>query len=109
MARFDLHLNSSYSDGSDDIKVLLEKVSNAGIEIFALTDHDTVAGCNEMKQIVPSNILFIPSVELTCHSAYRITWELCFHFFIHIDCNHLSAAVHSHCVVVPAVIAIAIS
>lgn len=68
MARFDLHLHSSYSDGSDDIKLLLEKIVNAGIEIFALTDHDTVAGCEEMKNIVPSNISFFPGVELTCHS-----------------------------------------
>lgn len=68
MARFDLHLHSSYSDGSDKIGLLLEKVINTGVEIFALTDHDTVAGCEEMKKIVPPNISFIPGVELTCHS-----------------------------------------
>ncbi len=68
MARFDLHLHSSYSDGSDDIRTLLEKIINAGIEIFALTDHDTVAGCEEMKNIISADILFIPGVELTCHS-----------------------------------------
>lgn len=68
MSRFDLHLHSNYSDGSDDIKALLEKVLNAEIEIFALTDHDTVAGCEEMKNNVPVGIVFIPGVELTCHS-----------------------------------------
>ena len=68
MAKFDLHLHSNYSDGSDDIKTLLEKISETGIKIFALTDHDTVAGCDEMKNIVPTGTLFIPSVELTCHS-----------------------------------------
>lgn len=68
MAKFDLHLHSSYSDGSDDIKTLFEKICDAGIKIFALTDHDTVAGCEEMKNTVPTDILFLPSVELTCHS-----------------------------------------
>lgn len=68
MAKFDLHLHSSYSDGSDNIKDLLNNIISSGIKIFALTDHDTVAGCEEMKNIVPTDILFLPSVELTCHS-----------------------------------------
>lgn len=66
MAKFDLHMHSTYSDGSDNIKTLLDKVLNAGIKIFALTDHDTVAGCKEMKKLVPKGIDFIEGTELTC-------------------------------------------
>lgn len=68
MAKFDLHLHSDYSDGSDEIRTLLDNVINAGIKIFALTDHDTVAGCEEMENLAPQSIKFIPGVELTCHS-----------------------------------------
>lgn len=68
MSKFDLHLHSNYSDGSDDINSLLEKVINSGIKIFALTDHDTVAGCNELANTTPAGIKFIPGVELTCCS-----------------------------------------
>lgn len=64
MHKVDLHLHSSYSDGSDSIKELAEKIKLAGITQFALTDHDTTAGCKEMAEIMPEG--FIPAVELTC-------------------------------------------
>lgn len=66
MIKADLHIHSNCSDGSDSIKTLFKNIQNAGIRIFALTDHDTVEGCTEMAKIVPSDIKFIPSVELTC-------------------------------------------
>lgn len=65
MAKFDLHLHSNNSDGSDTPQELLQKVLDANIEIFALTDHDTVAGISTMRNIVPSNVKFIPGIELT--------------------------------------------
>ena len=68
MAKFDLHLHSNNSDGSDTPQELLQKVLDANIEIFALTDHDTVAGISPMKSIVPSNVKFIPGIELTSKS-----------------------------------------
>ena len=68
MAKFDLHLHSNYSDGSDSVFELFQNIKKSGIEIFALTDHDTVAGCKEMENLVISAIKFIPGVELTCHS-----------------------------------------
>ena len=65
MARFDLHLHSNNSDGSDTPQELMQKVIDANIEIFALTDHDTVAGISAMKSLTPSNVKFIPGIELT--------------------------------------------
>ena len=65
MAKFDLHLHSNNSDGSDTPQELLQKVLDANIEIFALTDHDTVAGISTMRNIVPPNVKFIPGIELT--------------------------------------------
>lgn len=62
----DLHLHTNCSDGSDTPQELVKNITKAGIEIFALTDHDTVDGCLEIEQYVPSKIRFIPSVELTC-------------------------------------------
>ena len=73
MSKADLHIHSCYSDGSDTIPELAEKIKNAGIGIFALTDHDTIAGCKEMEQIIDKSIKFIPSVELTC----KADWVKC--------------------------------
>ena len=65
----DLHVHSSYSDGSDGIPELVEQLERAGVDIFALTDHDTIAGCVEMQELIPPQIKFIPSVELTCRAG----------------------------------------
>lgn len=66
MAKVDLHIHSSYSDGSDSVKELIKKVLDSGIKVFALTDHDTIAGCSEALKYSNENLQVIPSVELTC-------------------------------------------
>ncbi len=66
MVKFDLHLHSDNSDGSAAVKELVSEVEQAGIKIFALTDHDTVAGVNEAAKYVSDNMKFIKGVELTC-------------------------------------------
>lgn len=66
MTKIDLHVHSNCSDGSDSPKQLLDKIIQANIKIFALTDHDTIEGAIEIQNYVPSNIKFIPSIELTC-------------------------------------------
>lgn len=66
MSLADLHIHSNNSDGSDSIKNLAKIIEDSGIKIFALTDHDTVSGCEEMEKIISSKIKFIPSIELTC-------------------------------------------
>ena len=68
MAKFDLHLHSDNSDGSYAVEELIQKVRDAKIEIFALTDHDTVNGLFELENLDLSNLPNIPikGVELTC-------------------------------------------
>lgn len=66
MIKADLHLHSNYSDGSDTVRELLENIKKAKIDIFALTDHDTIEGAEEMEKLLPKGYKFIPSVELTC-------------------------------------------
>jgi len=66
MKKADLHLHSNYSDGSDSPKELVEKVKKHELSTFALTDHDTIAGCIEIKKYLPKDIKFIAGTELTC-------------------------------------------
>ena len=68
MGKADLHLHSNISDGSDSIEELVKVIENANINIFALTDHDSVLGCNEVYKYLPKNIKYIPGVELTCET-----------------------------------------
>ena len=60
----DLHVHSNCSDGSNNVKELLEIIDESNIDVFALTDHDTIDGCIEILQDPPKG--FIPSIELTC-------------------------------------------
>ena len=66
MIKADLHIHSNFSDGSDSIPELIKNIQDAGINIFALTDHDTIGGLSEVEKQLPSDIKFIKGVELTC-------------------------------------------
>ena len=63
--KVDLHLHSNNSDGSDSVQNLYNEICKAKLNIFALTDHDTISGLEEMENLVSSDIKFIKGVELT--------------------------------------------
>ena len=47
MYKSDLHLHTTASDGSDTPAELIRKARERGIDVIAITDHDTLAGSNE--------------------------------------------------------------
>ena len=46
----DLHTHTTYSDGTWDVKTLLKKAKENGVELLAITDHDTVKAYLELKE-----------------------------------------------------------
>ena len=63
----DLHMHSTVSDGTDTPEELLEQVRNAGIELFALTDHDAVKGYAMIRKCLRSNDpKLLPGIEFSC-------------------------------------------
>lgn len=48
MGLIDLHCHSTASDGAHRPAELVELAGEAGVEVLALTDHDTMAGCAEL-------------------------------------------------------------
>ena len=67
-AKVDLHIHTTASDGADSPRTLAEKVAAAGLELFSVTDHDTIAGALEMENIVPDGVRYIRGVEFSCVS-----------------------------------------
>ena len=70
---FDLHMHSTYSDGKDDLKTLIENVSQAGIKFFSITDHDiaeagrVILGSQEYQnKIKELGLKYVTGVEFTC-------------------------------------------
>ena len=63
----DLHMHSAISDGSDAPEAVLARVKEAGIDLFSLTDHDTIKGCQILlRALEEGDPLFIPGVEFSC-------------------------------------------
>lgn len=67
-SKADLHIHTTASDGADSPRVLAEKIAAAGLELFSVTDHDTIAGALEMEKIVPEGVRYIRGVEFSCVS-----------------------------------------
>lgn len=66
----DLHMHSVYSDGTDTPESLLQNVRAAGLDLFALTDHDTAEGCAAVRALLrPGDPAFIGGVEFSCRDG----------------------------------------
>lgn len=65
----DLHAHSNRSDGKDSPSELVRKASAAGIEVLAITDHDTTDGWEEALAAARSEgIGLIPGIEVSTRS-----------------------------------------
>jgi 3',5'-nucleoside bisphosphate phosphatase len=64
--RIDLHTHSSVSDGTDSPAELLATARAAGLDVVALTDHDTTAGWSPAAAARPAGLTVVPGMELSC-------------------------------------------
>jgi hypothetical protein len=74
--RADLHSHSSVSDGTEAPAEVMRLASAAGLDVIALTDHDTVAGHWEASGALPPGLTLLPGMELSCrlegHSVHLL-------------------------------------
>jgi 3',5'-nucleoside bisphosphate phosphatase len=78
--RADLHVHSSASDGTEPPAEVMRRAARAGLDVVALTDHDTVAGHAEARQALTrpltpaagplASLILLPGMELSC----RLDW-----------------------------------
>ena len=67
---FDLHTHSTASDGLLSPQALIERAEANGVAQLALTDHDTVAGVQELQQLMAqreskSSVALVAGVEIS--------------------------------------------
>ena len=76
--RADLHSHSSVSDGTEPPAVVIRRAAEAGLDVIALTDHDTVAGIREAASALPAGLTLVPGAELSCrlegHSVHVLAY-----------------------------------
>lgn len=53
--RIDLHAHSLASDGTDTPAGLVRAAAEAGLDVVALTDHDTTAGWDAAADALPGD------------------------------------------------------
>ncbi|WP_211225485.1 PHP domain-containing protein [Amycolatopsis nigrescens] len=64
--RIDLHAHSTASDGTDSPAELVAAAAGAGLDVVALTDHDTTAGWGPATDALPPGLTLVPGAELSC-------------------------------------------
>ena len=85
MIRADLHIHSQYSsDGEFRPADIVGKCAAGGVDLFALTDHNTVRGLDEACDgALQAGLEFVPGIEIDCSFegtdlhllGYRIDWK----------------------------------
>ncbi len=77
--RADLHVHSSASDGTEPPAEVMRRAAQAGLDVVALTDHDTVAGHAEARRALAGpqvnsladSLTLLPGMELSCRLGDR--------------------------------------
>ena len=65
--KIDLHMHTDVSDGTDTPAEILSLVKGLGLQMFAIADHDDVAGCDVLRNIISEkDPLFLNGVEFSC-------------------------------------------
>ena len=64
--RIDLHVHSNASDGTDAPAEVVRRARAAGLDVMALTDHDTQAGIAAARDAIGDDLTLVPGMELSC-------------------------------------------
>jgi 3',5'-nucleoside bisphosphate phosphatase len=64
--RIDLHAHSTASDGTCSPAELMAEASTAGLDVIAITDHDTTGGWRAAAEALPAGLRLVRGVELSC-------------------------------------------
>ena len=65
---FDLHSHTTLSDGLLTPRALIQRAVEKGVDVLAITDHDTLDAYRELP-LNPGNIKLVPGIELSTQLA----------------------------------------
>ena len=84
---FDLQAHSTHSDGALRVEEVVRRARESGIELLALTDHDSVAGVQEAIDAAAAigGIRIVPGVEITALISATLDIHICGYVIDHHD------------------------
>ncbi|GAA3393213.1 PHP domain-containing protein [Cryptosporangium minutisporangium] len=82
--RIDLHTHSTASDGTVRPAQLVVDAVEAGLDVVALTDHDTTAGWRPAIEALPPGLVLVPGAELSCLWELENGWSISLHLLAYL-------------------------
>ncbi|MCM6775830.1 PHP domain-containing protein [Nocardia sp. CDC159] len=82
--RIDLHTHSNASDGTDTPAELICNAAAAGLDVVALTDHDTTAGWAAAAAALPSGMTLVRGMEMSCVGRGEDGWPVSVHLLAYL-------------------------
>ena len=80
----DLHLHSTYSDGTDTPEELCSLAFKSGVSVISITDHDAVGAYSALaKATLPKGLRIIPGVEISTTKNLKMIHILGYHIDIY--------------------------
>ena len=71
MAKYDLHVHTSYSgDCISPVKEVVKAAKAKGLRGIAITDHDTIRGVEKSRKLSGDELLIIPGIEVTSKDGH---------------------------------------
>lgn len=75
--RIDLHAHSNVSDGTEPPADVMASAARAGLDVVALTDHDSTDGWAEASAAALENgVALVPGMEVSCRTELGISVHL---------------------------------
>lgn len=90
MMKVDLHMHSTYSDGSTTLEELFQQAKAAGLTHISVVDHDTLDHIEEGQQLAQKYALhFIPGIEISAYDFERGRKVHMLGYQLHGECAHI--------------------
>ncbi|MBF6535662.1 PHP domain-containing protein [Nocardia farcinica] len=82
--RIDLHTHSTASDGTDTPAELVRHAAAAGLDVVAITDHDTTSGWAEAVAALPQGMTLVRGMEMSCIGLGEDGWPVPVHLLAYL-------------------------
>jgi 3',5'-nucleoside bisphosphate phosphatase len=84
VTRIDLHCHSTASDGTLTPAELVKAGAAAGLDVMAITDHDTTGGWQAAAEARPDGLRLVRGAELSCRWHGAEEWPIALHMLAYL-------------------------
>nr|WP_246461141.1 PHP domain-containing protein [Nocardia transvalensis] len=79
-----MHTHSTASDGTDTPAELVRNAAAAGLDVVAITDHDTTSGWADAADALPAGMTLVRGMEMSCVGMGEDGWPVPVHLLAYL-------------------------